>query len=85
VIRVTIDMERFWRIGQPVHQHVYVGTTLKNAGVPVVGGLEIQGVEHGRLLHYNEVVDGKKFRVYEWTPGPDSRKAPLYTDEDDEL
>lgn len=85
-VRVEIDQDKFWQIGQPVHQHVYVGKTLRDAGIPVVGGLEIQGVEHGRLTHFNE--DGK--RVYEWTPGPDSAKVkkPVvqsFDDEDDEL
>lgn len=90
-IRVEIDQEKFWKIGQPVHQHVYVGKTLRDAGIPVVGGLEMQGVEHGRLTYYNERnEEGQAMRVYEWTPGPDSAKAkkPVmrsFDDEDDEL
>lgn len=85
-IRVEIDQEKFWKIGQPVHQHVYVGKTLRDAGIPVVGGLEMQGVEHGRLTYFNE----SSKRVYEWTPGPDSAKAkkPVvrsFDEEDDEL
>ena len=85
-IRVEIEQDKFWAIGQPVHQHVYVGKTLRDAGIPVVGGLEMQGVEHGRMTYFNE--GGK--RVYEWTPGPDSAKAKKsvvtsFDDEDDEL
>lgn len=85
-IRVEISQEAFWRIGQPVHQHIYVGKTLRDAGIPVVGGLEMQGVEHGRLTYFNE--SGK--RVYEWAPGPDSVRAkkPVvrsFDDDEDEL
>lgn len=90
VISVAIDHAQFWKIGQPVHQHIYVGKTLRTAGIPITdGGLELQGVEHGRLTMFNEIRNGKRFCIYEWVPSHDSpAKAPARVvpfDEDDEL
>lgn len=87
-IRVEIDQEQFWRIGHPVHRHIYVGKTLRAAGIPVVGGLEIEGIEHGRLVHFNEErqtpTGPKKYRVYEWTPGADTPKQKVVRAFDEE-
>lgn len=67
-IRVEIDHAKFWKLGNPVHFHVYVGNTLRQAGIPVEGGLEMQGVSRGRLAMWNEYRNGKRICVYEWQP-----------------
>lgn len=67
-IRVEIDHGKFWKLGNPVHFHVYVGDTLRKAGIPVEGGLEMQGVARGRLTMWNETRKGKRICVYEWEP-----------------
>ena len=48
---VAIDDERFWSLakGHPVHHHVSVLKALRDAGVPVLEGLEFRGVESGSL------------------------------------
>lgn len=70
IIRVEIDHAKFWTIGHPVHWHVYVGKTLRDAGIPVEGGLEWQGITHGRLTFSNIRSSGKRICVYEWEPNP---------------
>lgn len=84
-IRVAIDHAKFWRLAgeQPIHMNVSVFNELRKNGIPVDGGIEMRGVLNGRLVMFNERRDGKRFCVYEWTPGPDSR--PFDDDEDDEL
>lgn len=84
-VRVTIDHGKFWSLAKmhPVHMNISVLTELRTAGIPVDGGLELRGVTHGRLTMFNEQREGKRFCVYEWTPGPDSVQAAI--EEDDEL
>lgn len=73
-IRVEIDHAAFWTLasGHPIHMNVSVFKKLRDAGIPVDGGLDLRGVLHGRLVCFNEYRDGKRYCVYEWTPGPDS-------------
>ena len=70
---VAIDDERFWALakGHPVHHHVSVCKALRQAGVPVLEGLEFRGVESGVLRMWNEKREGLLFRMFEWTPGDD--------------
>ena len=70
-IRVDIPESALWKLGNPVHQHVYVGNTLRKAGIPVIGGLEMQGIEYGRLTFWNGVKGNEKVRCYEWTHDPE--------------
>ena len=71
---VAIDDARFWSLakGHPVHHHVSVVKALRDAGVPVLEGLEFRGVESGKLTMWNERREGKLMRMFEWTPGDDS-------------
>ncbi len=88
-IRVEIDRSKLWTLaqGHPTHINVSVLKTLRDAGIPVDGGIELRGVLHGRLVCFNEVRDGREYRVYEWTRGPDSAafQAAAAIDEDEEL
>ena len=88
-IRVEIDKVKFWMLakGHPVHMNVSVLKALRDAGIPVDGGIELRGVQHGRLVCFNELRDGKDFAIYEWTRGPDSAatQAAAAIDSDDEL
>lgn len=78
-IRVEIDEAQFWRLSKmhPVTMNIRVIDALRNAGIPVDGGIEFRGVKHGRVTMFNEHRDGKHLHVYEWEPMQDS--------EDDEL
>lgn len=89
-IRVEIDRSKLWTLaqGHPVHINVSVFKTLRDAGIPVDGGIELRGVMHGRLVCFNELRDGKQYYVYEWTRGPESaafQAAAAIDSEDDEL
>lgn len=75
LIRVTFEKKSLFDLEHNVHANNLVLTTLRKQGVPVVGGIGLRGVEHGRLATYTE----RGTVVYEWTPGPDT------PDEDDEL
>lgn len=68
-IRVEIDYDKFWQLakGQPVHMNVSVLKTLREAGIPVDGPIELRGVVKGKLTMWNERINGKRFCVYEWT------------------
>ena len=74
-IKVRIDHSKFWTVasGHPVHMNVSVLKTLRDAGIPVEGGIEFRGVTNGSIRMWNEVENGKRFCCYEWTPGPDTR------------
>ena len=90
MIRVEIPYNKFWDLSKhhPVHMNISVFKTLRNAGIPVDGGIDMRGVTHGRLTCYN-VQDKKQGRicVYEWEKGADAPPARVaaYVDEDDEL
>jgi hypothetical protein len=73
-IQVEIDHSAFWTIfgGQPIHMNVSVFKTLRDAGIPVDGGIELRGVTHGTLKMWNENRNGKRFCIYEWEAGKDS-------------
>ncbi len=71
-IRVTFDRKALQDIDHDVHINNKVIKGLKDAGIPVVGGIWIRGVSSGRLEMFNEGSNA----VYQWTPGDD---------EDDEL
>ena len=51
MIRVEIPYSKFWDMAkhQPVHMNISVFKTLRNAGIPVDGGIDMRGVTHGRL------------------------------------
>jgi hypothetical protein len=90
MIRVEIPYNKFWDIAklQPVHMTISVFKTLRNAGIPVDGGLDLRGVTHGRLTCYNEMhADKGRICIYEWEKGPDTPAYKLapYTDDEDEL
>lgn len=76
-IRVEIDHARFWTTNHPVHWHVYVSKELRDAGIPVEGGLQFQSIPHGRLTMFNEWRGGKRICVYEWQPMPDEEDEEL--------
>ncbi len=90
MIRVEIPYSKFWDLSkhQPVHMNISVFKTLRDAGIPVDGGIDMRGVTHGRLTCYN-VQDKEQGRVcvYEWEKGSDAPPARVaaYVDEDDEL
>lgn len=77
-IRVEIDYDKFWSLAkrQPVHMNVSVLKALRDAGIPADGGIELRGVERGKLTMWNERRDGKRFCVYEW--------VTLFSEEEDE-
>lgn len=86
-IRVVIPHEKFWTIARqhPVHMNVSVFKTLRDAGIPVDGGLDLRGVTHGRLTAWNERgPTGERLCIYEWL---DTGDKPILdpSDEDDEL
>jgi hypothetical protein len=90
MIRVEIPHAKFWDIAklQPVHMNISVFKTLRNAGIPVDGGIELRGVTHGRLTCYNTLNSAdERVCVYEWEKGPDSptHKPASYTDDEDDL
>lgn len=68
-IRVEIDHARFWDLaqGHPVHHSVAVFKELRKAGIPIKAGIELRGVESGRLSMWNAMRNGKRFCVYEWS------------------
>ena len=73
---------------QPVHMNISVFKTLRNAGIPVDGGIDMRGVTHGRLTCFNETHPEKgRVCVYEWEKGGDTpaHKPAPYTDDEDEL
>jgi len=78
-IRVEIAFSQFWDIAkhQPVHMNVSVIKRLKDYGLPVDGDIGLRGVTHGRLVCFDEIMDGDRFCVYEWTPGADSPRQPV--------
>lgn len=69
-IRVEIDHSKFWTLagGQPIHMNVGVFAELRKHGIPVEGGVEFRAVTAGRICMWNEIRDGKRICVYEWTP-----------------
>ena len=90
MIRVEIPYSKFWDMAkhQPVHMNISVFKTLRNAGIPVDGGLDMRGVTHGRLTCFNETHPEKgRVCVYEWDKGTDTpaHKPAPYTDDEDEL
>ena len=78
-IRVEIDHAHFWSLakGHPIHMNVSVLKTLRDAGIPVDGGIEFRAVHHGRLTMWNERRNLKRYVIYEWVPGPDSEDEEL--------
>ncbi len=79
--KVEIDHSKFWKLaGQhPIHMHVAVGAELRKHGIPIEGGIEFQGIKHGRISMWNEYRNGKRWCCYEWTPSATGE------DEGDEL
>ena len=76
-IRVEIDQAKFWSLasGHPVYMNVSVFKALRDAGIPVDGGIDMRGVLTGRLVMWNEIIRDKRYSMYEWTPGPDTITA----------
>ena len=85
VVRVEIDSTKFWKIGNPVLINVSVFKTLRDAGIPVDGAIELRGVLHGRLAMWRECREAGEMLIYEWQPGADSPKpaASPYTNDDE--
>ena len=83
-IKVEIDHGKFWNLfgGQPIHMNVSVFKTLREAGIPVDGGIEFRGVTNGSIRMWNETRAGKRFCIYEWTPGEDTPVGSDWEDED---
>lgn len=102
-VRVEIPFHKFWSLArmQPIHMNISVLKTLRNAGVPVDGGIELRGVTHGRLTCWNDTdLDGNRVCIYEWEPIPGEpfpmverdpfetetpKPATTVVDDDDEL
>lgn len=77
-ITVRIPYDKFWQASKrhDIHMNVSVFKTLREAGIPVDGGIEFRAVRSGRISMWNEFERGVgRVCVYEWTP----------PDEDDEL
>lgn len=83
-IKVEIDHSKFWNLfnGQPIHMNVSVFKTLRDAGIPVDGGIEFRGVTNGSIRMWNETRAGKRFCIYEWIPGEDTPVGSDWEDED---
>lgn len=81
-IKVEIDHSKFWTLacGQPIHMNVSVFAELRKHGIPVEGGVEFRGVTAGRISMWNEMRNGKRFCIYEWTPPTKS-----FDDDEDDL
>lgn len=90
MIRVEIPYSKFWDMSkhQPVHMNISVFKALRDAGIPVDGGIDMRGVLHGRLVCFNRQDETLgRVCVYQWSPSADSPKGSVkpFNDEDDEL
>jgi acetyl esterase/lipase len=63
-VNITVSIES--KFIQPVHQGIATLKALKDAGVPVVGVLWPEGVQHGTL----SVTTVAGCPQYTWTPDP---------------
>ena len=65
MIEVRIPAERLVRFGNDVHAGIHVLRTLRDAGVPAVGVLYVQGVERGVLeIEFDDLAMDEW--VYRW-------------------
>lgn len=72
-VRVTFRKKELQDLNHDVHWNNRVITSLREAGIPVAGGIWLRGVEHGRLTMFNQGA----LAVYEWVPGEDSDEEEL--------
>lgn len=82
-IRVDIDHGKLRSLAgaHEVYMNIRIIKELQDAGIPAEGGVEFRGVTSGKLVHWNEQRNGKRYLVYEWHPVNDM--AP--EEEDEEL
>lgn len=72
-VRVTFRKKDLHDLNHDVHANIRVIKSLREAGIPAVGGIWLRGVEHGRLTMFNE----GPLAVYEWVPGNDDDEEVL--------
>lgn len=67
-IEVTMSRKEI-ELGNEVLNNLLVMARLREAGIPVLGRISLQGVEHGTF----EMIEDRTFGdvVYRWTPDPD--------------
>lgn len=67
-IEVTFSRKEI-ELGQEVLMNLSVLVRLRESGIPALGRISLQGVEHGTL----EMIEDRTFGdvVYRWTPDPD--------------
>ena len=65
MIEVRIPAERLVRFGNEVHAGMHVLATLRDAGIPAVGVLYVQGVKAGKLeIEFDDLAMDEW--VYRW-------------------
>lgn len=69
-VRVEVTDKELEAGGHEVLANCAVLKGMREAGVPVVGRISIQGVRHGRMRHWYEAAFNQY--VIEWERGPDS-------------
>lgn len=67
-IKVTFARKEI-ELGHEVLMNLSVLARLRESGIPALGRISLQGVEHGTL----EMIEDRMFGdvVYRWTPDPD--------------
>ena len=67
-IEVTISRKEA-ELGHEVTNNLTLLVKLRSAGIPALGRISLQGVEHGTL----EVIEDRTFgdRIFRWTPDPE--------------
>lgn len=68
MIEVRIDTSIEAMRGHDVLAGAHIANELRKAGVPVIGRINVAGIEHGTLSYSR---DGD-IHVYRWTPGADT-------------
>lgn len=68
-IEVTMPMDKWDAVGSETACGIRLLELLRQAGIPAVGRIMLQGVEHGTL----EITKEQCFNemIYTWTPDPD--------------
>lgn len=75
-IEVTFPLDRFDALGNEVLCNVELLKRLREAGIPAVGRISLQGVEYGTLSYHRDRLFGDA--VYRWVP-----ESPEDDDDDD--
>lgn len=82
MIEVRIPFDLIAKLGSEVHANVRVIQKLRDKGVPVIGAISVQGVEHGKLTSFtDEGLDGNDL-VYQWHGTVKTKPAPVAEEEE---